>query len=62
MITYSINNSETGDQEDFTTKREAIKEAKKKDYTPVYVDIYDEEEANIIGDFKVHNKGKREIL
>lgn len=56
LITYTINDPRTGDCEDFTRKAEAIKEAKKKDYTPVFIDLYDEDEHDIIGDIQIDNK------
>lgn len=58
---YNIHDPITGDSETFATLAAAKKEAKKKDYTPVFIDIYDWDEANTIGDVRVDNPGKREV-
>lgn len=56
MKIYTISDPRDGSTEDFRTKPEAVKEAKKKDYTPVFIDIYDQDEQDIIGDIRVDNK------
>lgn len=57
-MVYIISDPLTGDQEDFKTLHEAKKAAKTRDYTPVYIDHYDENESDIVGDTKVNNPGK----
>lgn len=57
-LTYTINDPRTGDCEDFDTKATAMREAKSKDYTPVFIDIYDEIEHDIVDDIRVDNPGK----
>lgn len=52
-ITYTINDPRTGNCEDFTNKALAVREAKRKDYTPVFIDVYDNEAQDIITDIRV---------
>lgn len=52
-ITYTINDPRNGNFEDFTRKADAIRAAKRKDYTPVYIDLYDEDEQDIIDDIRI---------
>lgn len=61
MKIYTINHPVTGDCEDFTTLAKAKKEAKKQPYTPVFIDIYDEDEGELVGDVQVNNPGKEII-
>lgn len=53
----TISNPDTGDQETFKTIAEAKKQAKKENYTPVYIDLYDE--FGIVDDIRINNKGRR---
>jgi len=57
MKVYTINDPVTRDCEDFTSLAKAKKEARKKEYTPVFIDIYDEDEDELVGDVKVDNEG-----
>lgn len=59
--TFTINDPRTGDAEDFTTLAAARREAKKKDYTPVFIDEYDNEEQDIVTDYRVDVPGAEVI-
>lgn len=52
-ITYTVNDPRTGDYEDFNTKRAALSYAKKQSYTPVFIDIYDNDQQDIVDDIRV---------
>ena len=58
---YTICNPETDDCRDFHNKAQAIRFAKKQDYTPVFIDITESEQGNSYDYIKIENKGKRQI-
>jgi hypothetical protein len=55
----AVSHPETGHVESFNSIREARTFAKKQDYTPVYIDLYDEN--GIQDDIRVDVKGARII-
>ena len=60
-ITYTINDPITGDTEEFDKKLDAMKAARQKAYTPVFIDVYDNEEHDIKTDIRVDIPGAQFI-